>query len=217
MPRPVPSFLSMLGLAGLLAVSLPAGQALAQRDQDGSFNLTNRSNRTIERLYASPTDTSDWGDNRLQGRAPLANGGNLPVRMPPEGGCRTDLRIAFSGGVVEERRDIDTCTDRDVVIGTPERTGARRAQRQGGKAANPSFSLRNEADEDVRELYASPTSADDWGRDQLGDDTLGAHGRRTIRLPAGECQYDLRIVWEDGRSEERRDVNLCESGEISVR
>jgi hypothetical protein len=217
MSRPVAPLFSVLGLAGLVVASLPAGPARAQQGQDGSFNLTNRSNRAIERLYASPRDTNDWGDNRLEGRASLPNGASMPVRMAPDGGCRTDLRIAFSGGVVEERRDIDTCADRDVVIGTPERTGARLAQRRGGKMANPSFNLRNDADVEVREVYASPTTADDWGRDRLGDDMLRAHGRMTIRLPPGECQYDLRIVWDDGRSEERRDVNLCEETDLSFR
>ncbi|MBC9178847.1 hypothetical protein [Pseudoroseomonas ludipueritiae] len=217
MPRPAPFLLSALGLAGLLAAFLSAAPAQAAGDQDGSFNLVNRSNRVIERLYASPLDSNDWGDNRLSSRGPLANGANLPVRMAPEGGCRTDLRIGFEGGLVEERRDIDTCQDRDVVIGTPERTGARQAQRQGGKGSDPSFTLRNEANSPVREIYASPSNEDDWGQDQLGRETLRAHGRRTIRLPSGECQYDLRIVWEDGRSEERRDVNLCATRELTFR
>jgi hypothetical protein len=216
MPRSAASRLPALGLAALLAGLLPAGSAWAQRDQDGSFNLSNRSNRAIERLYASPVDSSDWGDNRLEGGRSLANGASLPVRMAPDGGCRTDLRIGFAGGVVEERRDIDTCADRDVVIGTPERTGIRNAQRNSGKARDPSFSLRNDANSAVQEVYASPSTEDDWGQDRLGRDTLRAHARQTIRLPPGECQYDLRIIWEDGRSEERRDVNLCETRELSV-
>jgi hypothetical protein len=193
----------------LLALAAPA---LAQED-DGSFNLTNRSNRVIERLYASPNNTEQWGDDRLAGDRSLANGASLAVRMPPGGGCRTDLRIAFAGDVVEERRDIDTCADRDVVVGTPQNTGALRAPRRG-KAADPSFSLRNDAGSPIREVYASPTTEDDWGEDRLGDDTLRAHGRRAIRLPAGACQYDLRVVWEDGRTEERRDVNLCATREL---
>lgn len=216
MPRPAASLLPALGLA-VLAGFLTAGPAWAQGGQDGSFNLTNRSNRAIERLYASPYDTSDWGDNRLDGRGPLANGASLPMRMPPDGGCRTDLRVGFEGGLVEERRDIDTCQDRDVVIGTPERTGARQARRQSGKGSDPSFSLRNEAGSPVREIYASPSNEDDWGQDQLGREMVRPHGRRTIRLPSGECQYDLRIVWDDGRSEERRDVNLCETRELTFR
>jgi hypothetical protein len=214
--RFVPALCRAAGLAGLMAASLLAGPARAQ-DQDGSFNLINRSNRVIERLYASPTDTADWGENRLAGGRTLANEGNLAVRMAPDGGCRTDLRIAFAGGMVEERRDIDTCLDRDVVIGTPARTGAQRAGREDGQAGDPSFNLINEAASPIREFYASPTNEDDWGDDRLGGGTVRARGRRAIRLPGGHCRFDLRVVWEDGRAEERRDVNLCEIQDLSFR
>ena len=200
-------------LAGLALLATPA---LAQ-EQDGSFNLTNRSNRVIERLFASPTDTNEWGDNRIGNGQTIANGASLAVRMPASGGCRTDLRIGFAGGVVEERRDIDTCADRDVVIGTPARTGAARAARENGQPGDPSFTLVNQAARPIRELYASPTTEDNWGEDRLGRETVRARGRRDVRLPGGICQYDLRVVWDDGRAEERRDVNLCETRELSFK
>jgi hypothetical protein len=209
----LPGFARAVGFAGLLAALLLSGGAQAQ--EDGSFNLINRSNRAIERLYASPNDTNEWGENRLARGRTLANDGNLAVRMAPDGGCRTDLRIAFAGGVVEERRDIDTCADRDVVIGTPQRTGAKRVAREsGGQSLDPSFNLLNGAASPINELYLSLTSEDDWGEDRLGRDTVRPRGRRMVQLPAGECQYDLRVVWADGRSEERRDINLCEAGEM---
>ncbi len=204
--------LSLATLAGLTLAGLPA-----RAQEDGSFNLTNRSNRAIERLYASPTDTNEWGDNRISSGQSIANGASLPVRMPASGGCRTDLRIGFAGGIVEERRDIDTCADRDVVIGTPARTGAARAAASGGEAGDPSFTLVNQAARPIRELYVSPTSEDDWGQDRLGRETVRSRGRRDVRLPGGTCQYDLRVVWDDGRAEERRDVNLCEVRELSFK
>ncbi|MBO1075602.1 hypothetical protein [Roseomonas marmotae] len=216
------SFLPRLSAAATLAgmVLLPwAGGALAQAEQDGSFNLTNRSNRAIERLYASPFESEAWGEDRLTGRPPLEDGASMAVRMPPDGGCRTDLRLAFAGGVVEERRDIDTCADRDVVIGTPARTGALRAGREDGatRRGRPGLLLRNGSGRVMLEFYASPSSQDDWGRDHLGPDTLRPNGRRAIRLPAGPCEYDLRAVWRGGRSEERREVDLCAEREITFR
>jgi len=212
MPRSTHLLLSLATFAGLALSGLPA-----QAQEDGSFNLTNRSNRVIERLFASPNDTNEWGDNRIGNGQTIANGASLAVRMPASGGCRTDLRIAFAGGIVEERRDIDTCADRDVVIGTPARTGAARAARENGQAGDPSFTLVNQAARPIRELFASPTTEDNWGEDRLGRDTVRARGRRDIRLPGGICQYDLRVVWDDGRAEERRDVNLCETRELSFK
>ncbi len=274
-----------LGCAGLLAATLLGGAAHAQ--EDGSFNLTNRSNRAIERLFASPVDTNQWGENRLREGQTIENGASFAVRMPENGGCRTDLRIGFAGGIVEERRDIDTCQDRDVVIGTPERTGRGATSRDGGRSGgaggtveggrgnggaggtieggrgnggaggtveggrgnggaggtieggrgsggaggtieggrggrsaeqgNPTFVIVNQASSPINEVYASPSSDDSWGEDRLGDAVIRPRGRQTIRLPSGECQYDLRIVWQDGRSEERRSVNLCEMRELTVR
>lgn len=216
-----------LALLALLAPAALAPTALAQagaaegglEELDGSFNLTNRSGRLIERLYASPIRTRQWGENRL-GAEGLAAGGELAIRMPPTGGCRTDLRLVFEGGLTEERRDIDTCRDRDVVIGTPARTGGLRAGADGPAAVaqgNPSFALVNDGSRAIRELYASPTSSNDWGEDRLGRDTVPPGGRATIRLPEGACAYDLRVVWANGRAEERRDINLCETDELSFR
>lgn len=251
-----PGLRRVLGSAGFLTAALLAGTGAAHAQEDGSFNLVNQSNRVIERLYASPVDTNQWGENRLARGATIANGANFAVRMPSDGGCRTDLRIGFAGGVTEERRDIDTCVDRDVVIGTPARTGrggdgdsgsgssggsggaggsvgggsggssggaggsiTGGNPRSGGgtEQGDPSFVIVNQAASPINELYASPTSDDNWGQDRLGQNIVRARGRQNIRLPRGECQYDLRVVWQDGRSEERRDVNLCDMRELTVR
>lgn len=207
-------------LLGLALLALPAhAQAETREELDGSFNLTNRSGRMIERFYVSPVQTRQWGENRL-GEGGLAEGANIAIRMPPTGGCRADLRLVFRGGLTEERRDIDTCLDRDVVIGTPARTGTLRAGPQGAAGVaqgNPSFTLVNDGSRAIRELYASPTSHNDWAEDRLGRDTVAPGSRAMIRLPGGACVYDLRVVWANGRAEERRDVNLCEAEELSFR
>lgn len=204
--------LALLGLCGL------AGPALAQGN-DGSFNLTNQSGRSIERLYASPRRSSDWGDERLGGH-PLAEGSSTAVRMPPEGGCRSDIRLIFADGLTEERRDINTCLDRNVVIGTPERTGTLRVGPDGEVQApqgNPSVVIANGGRQAIRSLFASPATHDDWGKDRLGDDTIEPGTEFHLDLPEGACQYDLRAIWANGRSEERRDINLCEADKLTFR
>jgi hypothetical protein len=208
---------SLLGLAmaGLAMLS----PAMAQSNQDGSFNLKNMSGRTIERFYASVKESRDWGENRLNA-AGLANGASMPIRMPPEGSCRADIRMVYADGLTEEKRDINTCLDRDVVIGTPPRTGTLEVGKSGQRmvgGGDPSFTLINNGSRAIRELFASLATDDDWGQDRLGRDTIEAGDRQQIRLPEGPCNYDLRIVWSNGRSEERRDVNLCEARELSFR
>ena len=71
-------------------------------------------------------------------------------------------------------------------------------------APNPSFYLVNRASQPINQVYVSPVAATGWGRDQLGDNTLNAGAYVPIRLHAdGNCMFDLRIVYQDGRKEER--------------
>jgi hypothetical protein len=36
-----------------------------------------------------------------------------------------------------------------------------------------------------------------------------------IRLPDGQCVNDIRVVWTDGRTQERRQVNICNLTDIA--
>lgn len=208
------SLLVLTPLVGLTAVPAPAVA------QDGSFTVVNRSGRTVRELYASPSTERNWGRDRL-GENVLPDGRTFAVRMPPGAGCRTDLRAVFEDGGADERRGIDTCADTDVVLG--QGGGAPRAPRgKPGAGApqttgNPSFNLRNAGRRTVRELYASPTSQTDWGRDRLGDQVVGPGASFAIRLPEGPCRYDVRVVWDDDQDEERRDLDLCGVADLSFR
>ncbi len=81
-----------------------------------------------------------------------------------------------------------------------------------GRAAapNPSFYLVNRSLQPISEVYASPATASGWGRDRLGDTPVPPGGYAPVRLPAdGSCMFDLRVVYADGRAEERQGVNTC--------
>jgi hypothetical protein len=91
--------------------------------------------------------------------------------------------------------------------------------RPGGPAAqvprgNPSFWIVNNSRRTMRELYASPSSQNSWGPDRFGTGVLGGGDRFAVRLPEGECIYDVRVVWADGRPEDRRRINLCDVIEL---
>ena len=82
-------------------------------------------------------------------------------------------------------------------------------------APNPSFYLVNRSRQQINQVYVSPAAAAGWGRDQLGDDTVAPGAHFAVRLHAdGTCVFDLRIVYEDGNSEERRGVNTCTVDDI---
>lgn len=76
---------------------------------------------------------------------------------------------------------------------------------------NPSFTLANRGPQPVTELYATVPGVTNWGPDRMARFSLNPGATMPIRLPADAgCLYDLRVVYGDGRTEERRRVNTCQ-------
>lgn len=196
-----------------LLLALAAPQAGAQPAPNASFHLVNRSGETITEIYATPRSRPNWGRDRLGDRS-LPPGQSFPVRLPADGTCSYDIRVVYATGKAEERRDFDTCEVETLVF--PLTAGAGRAARRQAAADNPSFRLVNRGRQGVNSLYATPTGVEDWGSDRLGDATVRAGASHDVRLPAGSCAYDVRIVFANGDATERRDVNLCSIGELPV-
>lgn len=198
-----------LAALALLATALPA---LAQSN-DPSFTLVNRSGRTIYAAFASSSSDPNWGQDRL-GRDVLPDGRSVTIRLRA-GECLTDIRVVYDrqGGPSEERRNVNTCAQQEQVF-TGRQGGA--APQQPAAAANPSFNLVNNGNRAVRQVFASPSTDQNWGPDRLGADMVPPGQVYPVRLPAGECIYDLRIVYADGQSQERRRINLCELTNLTV-
>ena len=213
-------FRRFLGALALCLLGLSAAPALAQQG-DPSFNLVNRSGRLIFEVYASLATDQDWGSDRLGDKA-LPNGRAFTLRLP-QGPCMWDLRVVYerAGGTSEEKRNIDLCAVTEVVFEgrqtgqapspqqraqpTPPQRGA-----PSGPTGNPSFNLVNQSRVAVMEAYVSLSTEQEWGPDRLGNDTVPAGRNFAIRLPEGPCLHDVRFVYENGQSDERRGVNLCD-------
>ncbi len=88
--------------------------------------------------------------------------------------------------------------------------GAALAQ-QGGQVR-----IRNGARVAVLELYLSPAGSNSWGSDLLGAEVLAGGGQLQLRLPGGQCVQDIRVVFANLRTEQRRAVNLCQVAELLV-
>jgi hypothetical protein len=192
-------------IALLLACLGAAGPAMAQTG-DPSFNLVNRSGQTINQIYVSPVQEPNWGRDWL-GTEVLPNGRAFPVRIPPSAGCRQDVRVVYADGRPDERRNIDTCAITELVFGAAAPPQA--APRQGGSGANPSFNLVNQGAQPVREVYVSSARDTNWGQQRLAQPMQpGQH--LPVQLPVGDCVNDVRVIWMDGRIEDRRQVDTCQ-------
>lgn len=202
----------VLLVLGLLA----AAPALAQ-STDPSFNLVNRSGQAINEVYVSSVREPNWGRDLL-GTNVLPNGRSFPVRLAPSVGCRQDVRVVYADGRPEERRNIDTCAITELVFGAAAAAPAQPQPqpqpqpRAGtpGPSGNPSFNLVNQGQQAMREVYVSSIRQQDWGQQRLTQ-PLQPGAYLPVSLPMDDCVNDVRVVWADGRSEERRRIDTCQT------
>jgi len=203
-------------LALLIAPNLASGQTAKPNP---SFNLINRGTEPIAHLFATPAGFANWGQDRLNNR-PVAPGQSFPVRLLADGNCIYDLRVTWADGRNEDRRGVNACANEDIAFGAP----AAGAPAAGGTAAgvpktggnDPSFRLVNRGRAPVRELFVMPAGRADWGPNRLTE-PLGPSTYRIIRLPRdGNCVLDVRAVFADGATAEKRRVNTCEVTDLPV-
>jgi hypothetical protein len=240
MPRqPAPQAAPALSFiaAGLAALALGGPPALAQRGPDPSFELVNNTGDALEQLFANPVGLRDWGHDRLGARR-LPPGGRQLVRLDPRGGCRQDLRLVWRGGAVQDLRGVDTCLQRQLVLGAPlpprpapgygagpgydgaPAYGAGPGYGPGyGHGAGPgapppppppvALRLENRGGRPIAFVFATPAGQPDWGRDLLEGRPLRAGARQALALPPGPCLYDVKVVYADGAAQEARGLDLC--------
>jgi len=80
---------------------------------------------------------------------------------------------------------------------------------------NPSFNLVNRGRVAIREIYATTAGQTTWGLDRLQHGTVPANMNVPIRLPIGSCVYDIRVVYDNGQSEEQRHVDTCATDNVT--
>jgi hypothetical protein len=74
----------------------------------------------------------------------------------------------------------------------------------------------NRSSRPVHELRISPSDADQWGDDRLGDDTIPAGGSFRVRLGrTRDCHFDVQVIYDDAGREEQRGVDVCRRRSVS--
>ena len=200
----------MLALFALLIGLTAAGTAEAQN----RFWLENQSGVTIREAYVSASRVNFWGPDILGASV-------LPAQQrvwvtPSFGDCVLDVRVVYMDGRAEERRNVNACGLSRIVFGAGAGAGAGGAiGRPGG---DPSFRLANLTGFPIREVYASSARLSSWGPDRLGVNILQPGQAVFISLPASlGCLTDIRVVFMNGASQQRRNVNTCNIGTLTWR
>ena len=83
-------------------------------------------------------------------------------------------------------------------------------------AQNPSFNLLNHSSSAIRELYVTPAGDERWGRNRLTRPVPAGASFAVRRRIDGNCIFDIRVVYADGRSQDRRGVDSCKTDDIAV-
>ncbi|MBE9606849.1 Tat pathway signal protein [Acetobacteraceae bacterium H6797] len=77
------------------------------------------------------------------------------------------------------------------------------------------FWLENNTGRTIQEAYVSSSRVNEWGRDILGDTVLEAGSRVHVTPSFSDCVLDIRVVYQGGGNEERRNVNACQLSRIA--
>ena len=69
----------------------------------------------------------------------------------------------------------------------------------------------------IVEMYISHVGTELWNIDLLGDDILAPATSVLVNIDdrAG-CRFDVKTVFDDGTTQIRRDVNVCEMKEYAI-
>jgi len=82
-------------------------------------------------------------------------------------------------------------------------------------AANQAAIL-NHAPAAIVEVYVSAADDTSWGDDRLGQEPVAPGAAWHVPgLPAGTCSVDVRVVYADGRAEEKHGLNICRTHDVA--
>lgn len=84
--------------------------------------------------------------------------------------------------------------------------------------ARQDFSIVNNTGQAVMTLNVSASNEQEWGPDILGRDVLPNGETAQIQFARGEaqCNWDLRVTYQDGDTGDWRGVNLCETATVTL-
>lgn len=161
----------------------------------------------------TPTNSSDWGRNRLVNEK-LNPNATMTWRQSGDT-CRYDVRITFDDGNELTRLDHDFCAQQTIELTTIDAQPAQPDRRDTVAL----YRVINRSGATIYELNVTPAGARRPNADLLGQWVMSEGDHYTGRVArSGACLYDVRATFSvDGRqSTTLSRQNLCEKTEIVV-
>lgn len=202
--------LAAVTVAVLLAMPAYADGADPAPGSPGEREVTvlNHGVRPINEIYVSPQTAEEWGADRL-GENSLESGSFIRLHLGWTRECRFDIKIIYDDASREERRDVDLCHTRQLAFDGSAATAA------PGTGIAHSITLVNDSARPIQQVFISPAAANQWGDDRLAEGSISVAARRVVTWH-GDCNADLRVVFDNRAAEERRGVDLCTLPALSI-
>lgn len=84
-------------------------------------------------------------------------------------------------------------------------------------SADASFTLVNRSANAVKQLFVTPAGDANWGQNRLAGRPIAPGGNFLVkRRPDGNCILDIKAVFADGKTEERKALNTCNIDAVAV-
>jgi hypothetical protein len=209
----------------LTIFALFLGLGVQNASAQNRFFVVNNSGQQINEIYVSSSRVQQWGPDIL-GSSVLPAGNQVWV-TPTFSDCVLDVRVVYAGGREESRMGVNACNISRITMGggVVQAPGAGAGAVIGGgpgrgvvAQGNPSFVFINATGFVIREIYASMSTQRDWGVDRLGANTLAPGGQLNIGLPTGMgCNTDVRVVFTNGTTQDRRGLETCSISALNWR
>lgn len=188
-----------LALAGSAFATVPPKKPVGDNATGGNPDIMvlNRYQSPIYSIQASPVSSTDWGNERLSS-GDLADGQRVDVVLE-RGQCKWDFRVKYRNGRREEKRNQNTCETNEITF--------------NGSSAKVVASIVNHASvaiDRVGAWSADPAEADR----NLASNPIQPSKKYEIYLDPAKCEWNLRVRYHDGRTEEKLAQNLCNTYEI---
>jgi S1-C subfamily serine protease len=102
-----------------------------------------------------------------------------------------------------------------VILAALAAFGGRHAAVSQTATVNPDVYVANRYTSPITRLFASPVTDDSWGQERLSGATIRPGTRGELRPERGRgCMWDIRVIYQNGREEEKRRVELCSIAEV---
>ena len=197
---------ALLGALILTAAAPPRGGPVER-----ALIIANRADQPINEVYVSPSGIDDWGPDRL-GEATIEPRQQRRIAVGPArpAECLYDVQVIYGDASREERRGVDLCRLRTVTFDATTATPP-----PGAEGGDHAVLIANESGLPIQQVLVSPAEAGEWGEDRLGHDSLSVGDVASVAYHGG-CLADLRVIFENRAAEERRGLDLCALGGVTI-